>query len=434
MKILEFFSEDQVSVSRWEWVHRCWAVFALVLILGTWPLWTPQQVFPQVPLVAAAGRLPAGFQWASLAAALLALVVSFLLTVVPNRSSRPLSGLRVGALTVFSVAMAGLILTDQHRLQPWAYQLLIYAMLLAGLSSSPADRRCGIGLLRMIMLSIYVYSALGKLDHQFVHTVGQQFLGVLGGWVGVDIEQLPRFVRLLLAALFPLGELAVAIALAVPKLRRMGVVGAVLLHVSLLVILGPWGLDHESGVLLWNAFFIVQAILLFAGSGRSVESSDETDVRDPLPRRWVAIGTTIIVVGMPLLEPLGWWDHWLAWGLYSPRNSRVVVEIHRAGLRRLPARMQPYLALDEANGNWVPLEIDHWSLRALSVPIYPQDRFQVGVSEAVAIDFGLERSIRIHVLSMSHRLTGGRQVETLTGREQIVAAGRRFRLNSHPAN
>jgi hypothetical protein len=427
MKVLTFFEFGDVSAARWQWIQRCWALFGLLLILATWRLWIPQDVFPQVPFLQTAGSLPSICQWISLAVVVGSLVIALGLLPRLNDSGRSWMFLS------FVVAMALLILTDQHRLQPWAYQLLIYAVVFWTVPSDTSNRRRGWALLRMLTISIYLFSALGKFDFQFLHTVGQQFLSVALGNFGIHIDQWQWSFRLLLAATFPLAEISIVMALIVPRLRRVGVVAAVSLHTSLLFVLGPWGLQHQPGVLIWNLFFIVQAVLLFSGSQRSDRTDEEVPKSDAgTRRRWAPTYVVLAVIGLPLLEPIGWFDHWPAWGLYSPRNSRVIVEVHRAGVQRLPAELQRYLSNADSDTNWVKLNIDDWSLETLAVPIYPQDRFQLGVAESIATRYGLERTIQVRLLGMSHRTTGVRKEKTLRGRQQIVAAGSRFRLNAHP--
>ena len=73
----------------------------------------------------------------------------------------------------WSVAACLLVsfLLDQHRLQPWAYQSAIYALVFAAIDPRRTRRY-----LIPLAASVYLYSAAGKFDFQFAHTVGQDFL------------------------------------------------------------------------------------------------------------------------------------------------------------------------------------------------------------------------------------------------------------------
>ncbi len=61
----------------------------------------------------------------------------------------------------------------------------------------------------------------------------------------------------------PAFEMAVSLLLIFRKTRRIGLVGAVAIHAALLAILGPWGLDHSTIVLVWNGALILEDLLLF---------------------------------------------------------------------------------------------------------------------------------------------------------------------------
>jgi hypothetical protein len=76
--------------------------------------------------------------------------------------------------------------------------------------------------------------------------------------------------------------------------------------------------------------------------------------------------------------------------------------------------------------------MDRWSLSELAVPIYPQDRFQVGVALAVAKHYDLDRSIRVVWQSASARISGARETETWNGIGQSQLKAEQFHLNALP--
>ncbi len=137
-----------------------------------------------------------------------------------------------------------------------------------------------------------------------------------------------------------------------------------------------------------------------------------------------------IVIIFPASESFGYCDHWSAWELYSPRSSRVQIAIHESAVDRLPPDIQSQLShppLTEAG--WRHLYIDRWALDSLSVPIYPEDRFQFGVALALAERYELALAIRVWQQSTSDRWTGERDEQSFIGREQLEAASRNFRIN-----
>lgn len=393
--------------------RRVWAGFGLLLFLVTWRLWTPQTVFPQVPFVAALTNVPSSVDWLAVAVVVVALIIA-------GVSTRETVWRR--AMIAFAVATVLLMLLNQHRFQPWAYQFVLFATIMASCRAGVATQ-----LMRWIVVSIYVYSALSKFDYQFLHSLGPQFLSKLAGFAGMVAADWPMDLQAWLASLFPIGELAIGIGLLAPRTRRIAMFAAIGSHVLLLLILGPWGLSHQPGVLVWNLFFIAQAWLLFAERKPNEEANDgEPHLR--LTERLCFL-VTGIAIAFPASEPLGYCDHWPAWELYSPRSSRVQIAIHDSAIDRLPPVVQLQLSPASEYSDWRQLHIDRWSLDSLSVPIYPEDRFQMGVALALADQYELALAIHVTQQSASDRRTGERQVREFVGRDQLDSARDAFRLN-----
>jgi hypothetical protein len=389
----------------------------VALVVVSWRLWVPQHRFPQVPLFDFLCQTPLFVDGVLLGL----LGVGLGGTLRWGERGR----WRTGALLCVLLGLGGLVALDQHRLQAWAYQAMIIALLL--LTTPP---RLGVPLLRGLAVSVYVYSAAGKLDYQFLHTVGQQFLGAVGDGLGIAIETWQPATRIRAALAFPLAELGLGLAAWFPGTRRLAGWGLVALHATLLWLLGPWGLGHQPGVLLWNVFFIGQALLLFVGVGAGPA---ETPTRIPvgwwvsgLPLLWAA------VLVLPLTERWGVWDHWPSWALYSPHSSRLVFAIHASQVEQVPVSLRPFFEAKQEGGGWQGLEIDRWSLETLGVPVYPQGRFQLGVASAVVGQAELGSAIRFELLGPADRWTGRRGVEAAGGANELERAADRFWLNTTP--
>lgn len=388
-------------------------------MFATWKLWIPQTEFPQVPLLRLAGELPAWIEWVSGVA-----VVTALVGFVIASSRRAVAWLSGG----FLLAMTLLVAVDQHRLQPWAFQAMVMVVVFATCDSGDVLR-----LLRLLVISIYVFSALGKFDYEFLHTLGQQFLSTLTSLCHIPDQFWSEWLRLSLAALFPLGELLIGVGLSWRVTRRGAVIVAVVMHCMLLLILGPWGLNHQAGVLLWNIFFIFQAILLFWPIAHA-EAKTPSEVASSPHRRWSLVGTCVIyaVVVLPCLEWFGYYDHWLAWGLYSPRNSRVECYIDERVAEQIPASLRQHLQVSQEDLSILRLRMDHWSLQALGCPIYPQDRFQVGVARAVASRYALGEGVMVERLQPANRWTGQRVKTRFQGAAGLTQLSEQFFLNATP--
>ncbi len=412
-----------------------WTALSSLGLLGvTWRLWTPQSIFPQVPVSGWLCAAPPYADWLLLAWLCIALTGLAAGSCWPQRLPQALDG--YGWSSVF-VSLMALVALDQHRLQPWAYELWIVALI--WLCFPESTRR--LGWLRLILVSLYFYSACSKFDFEFLHTVGQQLLTTVLGFIQIDAQQLPMSLRLGLATTFPLLELAIAVGLAIPGSRRWVGMFAILMHLGLILTLGPLGLNHRLGVLVWNAQVGLQVYWLFVVNPAH-QDFDDSDLR-PSPTPYLAwcqwralLGRAVLtlVLLMPLTERFGLWDHWLSWALYAPHSSRLRVEVAPSAIKRLPTSLRqllPERADDDEYVAWIPLPIDAWSLQTLDSPIYPQVRYQLGVAEDIAARIDSEFRIRATMLGPASRFTGQRNRIELDTRSEIVKAAQRFWLNTH---
>ena len=405
-------------------------VSSIALLAATYKLWKPQTVFPQIPVTEWLCHAPRWIDWLPLAG----LMAGLCMLVFARNELWSYFGCYMG-LASLGVS----ICLDQHRFQPWAYQLGLFLFIWIA-----CPNRLHHALFRWLMISIYLYSALGKLDYEFLNSVGRHMLGAIVKLLGQNLEAIPSGLQSILIAMFSLTELAIAIGLLWPKSRYVAGWFAIALHLSLILILGPLGLNHRPSVLVWNVQFAVLAYLLFIRSITHPEASsaaDSTEQRhliDRLPN-WVQWSSSMLIaipIVMPVTERFGLWDHWPSWALYAPHSSRVRVEVSGPNISRLPADLLKWSNVphssEEDSLEWVNLAMDRWSLESLDTPIYPQARFQLGVARELADIVDSESSIRVIVLGCANRFTGERTSEVLLNNEQFDEAASKFWLNTRP--
>lgn len=392
----------------------------LTLLAVTWPLWTPQTRFPAIPWFGFLTEVPAAVDWVCLA-----VMVCGLAVLLVRPSSWPW-WLVIGAAVV-SISL------DQNRLQPWAYQFVLMGWVIVG-SRDPLRTN----LLRLLALSIYFYSALSKLNLSFVEGLGSLFLQAGLGLVGIQGEAWPESLRWL-ALSFPLGELLVFVLLAAGwwRWRRALVAGLCLgtaMHLGLLLLVGPWGLNHSWGVLLWNLFFIGQLFLLFGrvtpahtSPGKPIERLAHLRRESP----W-ALLVTSLAIALPMLEPLGYFDHWPAWALYSSHVTQSEVILPEYTLERLPPEIRPHAVAVDAAAARYRLDLGGWSLQELGVPAYPQARFELAAGLATVDRHQLRRFSQAIHSGPAARLTGTRRIETSRTPEELQRAQDRFWFNTQP--
>lgn len=437
-------STDDFSSAMFYRLRCWWAICGLILFAATWRLWIPQTVFPQVPMFRWVALLPNAIDWFCFGSLIIALMTAAM--GLPRWTRTQV------AWPLFSVAYVGSLLFDQHRLQPWAWLLLLMSLLFQDINTRRTRqvrwfRTLSVGsLLRWLTISIYFWSAVSKFDRGFFSTHGPTLVDALLQLIGLG--GLPSSVKWWLAVTLPVGELLIAVGLCCPRFRQCTVWGAIGLHVALILALGPFGLGHRPGVLLWNVAFIGHDWLLFRRnistnpkrergrsqeeaaiiheelSSTSCEAAPLTDASSYFRISFARPFLVMVAIMWPITESFGLCDHWLAWSVYSTRTERVTVTLTAEGIKRLPEVAQRLVK----NGE---LPLDRWSFDTLNVPIYPQLRFQLGIVKWLQHQCGEENVLEVIVMTPGSRLKGDATTEFVSG-DQISRRLSRYWLNAHP--
>jgi hypothetical protein len=427
-RFLRSFEGNPHRAERAVWLlTRLAAAGLCTLVAATWPLWMPGGEFPRVPLFGWFARVPNWLDWAALAG----LQIAGLAAVIGGTRS-PVSRWTVSVLVI---AFGALVPADQHRLQPWAYQLVLLEIVLSGSSAREA-----IALTRMLTVSIYFFSAVSKLDQSFLSSGGGQIVdGLLkcfglAGRVGDEN-------RMLLAGCLTTAELLVALGLCWRRSRKFAWPASIAIHVLLLAALGPWGAQNKPGVLLWNVYFILQNLVLFGVAGELPTATEATAPSSGVPRavaeratylQGAIRGVTLLAILFPLTEPFGICDVWQAWGVYATRPERLRVFIRAADRDRVPSAIRTYVQAPRFEDGLCLVRIDRWSLDASGAAIYPQNRFRLGIALAIADQAALGEAITVELDGPADRLTGARSSRQFQGRAAIAAELERYWLNGFP--
>jgi hypothetical protein len=387
------------------------AVATLAMLGLSWPLWVEAGGIPRVPFARGLPEPPAFVCWGAFVGVIAGLVAAAI-------------GPAWRAGLIGSVALlGGLVVLDQNRLQPWAYQYLVTGLVLA-----TADRAWSLRLARLFLIALYVHSGLSKLDVTFADELGLLFLRTGLSPFGPSPDAWPVAARRAAALGMAGFELAVGIGLALRATRRVALVGALAVHATLIGILGPWGLKHSTIVLVWNGAILVEDLLLFGPRAEGGGSSLRERLRTMPAVGWVVVAAAVLPFG----ERWGWWDSWPSFAVYASHNERTEIYVHRDDVRSLPRSIRRHaLAIDA--GPWLRIDLTGWSREARGVPFYPSGR----VGDALAIWLAREsrtvHPIRVVHLGRASRLSGRRERESGAGREAIERHAERYWLNARPA-
>lgn len=334
---------------RIQWLK--WMLCAAIVsqIAVTPRLWETTRTFPTVPALTFLPELPQ--------TACLALTVAFVLSVFAFAT---LARSKWPGWTALGLGCT-LVLFDINRLQPWFYQYLLMLWALSRgekKSSESALPICG-----FILASIYVWSGIHKLNLMFATEALPFLLRPLGQGV-VSLAHPAWF-------LVPITESAIGFLLLIGPMRKVGLTLAVSMHVLLLYLLGPLGLNYNSSIWPWNFWMIAFCLVLFWKPSPSLLK--------PVFQDHLGKAIFLLCGVLPALHFFGLWDTYLSASLYSEKALEGWIYLTETGYAHLPSDYKVN-AIRSAPGQY-RIGILEWGSRQLNVPPYPEARVFRAVAE-----------------------------------------------------
>lgn len=240
------------------------------------------------------------------------------------------------AIAAVLALMAFLAAQDQGRLYPSVYE---YAFLLAALAlygfSRPADVKAPLGIARLIVVCVYVWSGLQKLDPSFAATVFPAL---------VHHPLAP-----LAARIAPWLEIIAGLGLLLPKHRAKALVLALAMHLFSFIVIGPWGYWLPVAW-TWNLFSAAIAFVLFF---RASEAEWKSIVVPRSVLHWIVAA---LFGFMPILNFFGAWDSALSFNVFSGNVTNGTVLLSDALAARLPPDVRTFIIRDAQGKDALPLE------------------------------------------------------------------------------
>jgi hypothetical protein len=324
----------------------------------SYPLAPVSQLFPALNGVVAFGLYATLFVLAAIA-------------VVARRPRWPIAAF-LAVIGVFCVA-------DQTRWQPWVFQ---YSFLLAAMAAYPRKRldvegeKQALAMARLIVAGTYIFSGLQKINLNFMENDFP--------WLVQPITNaFPSSTSFLHVAgmAAPFLQFAFGIGLLTRRYRRASLILAVAMHMFILAMFGPAGLDWNNIVWPWTAAMAIFDILLFSNapefSWRDIVWSGRN------PGHMVAI---ILFAILPGLSFFNCWDSYLSSALYSGNLTEALIYVSDAGKASLPLAIASRLVRTSPDTN--VLNLQRWAMEDLNVTPYPETRVYKAIAGRVCSDMG----------------------------------------------
>jgi predicted DCC family thiol-disulfide oxidoreductase YuxK len=297
--------------------------------------------------------------------------VLFVLAVAILVSPRPQK-----FIAAFLAIIVIFCLLDQTRWQPWVF---LYGFLLGTLalfswdSEDLAGRNRTLNIARLIMADTYLFSGLQKINLNFMQN---DFLWIVSPMTDVVPAAAPALHLLGMAA--PFIQVSFALGLLTSRLRRISLIAAVAMHIFILGMFGPLGLNWNNIIWPWTAAMAVLDILLFT-------SKQDFSWRDIVwsGRHPYHAGVLVVFIGLPLLSFVNLWDSYLSAALYSGNIAEAEIYTSDSAKNSLPEGFKAYLVHTSDDTNVI--NIQRWAIEDLNVTPYPEVRVYKKIAKDVCL-------------------------------------------------
>jgi hypothetical protein len=312
----------------------------------SWRVWTADRLLPTAPVI----DMPSWLQYVLL---LLSVLLLFILIIKPWNKALLISLCTCEVLSC---------LADQNRWQPWEYQYL-FTLLVFIIYIKRKEKI--IPQLAFILFAIYLYSGIGKFNEGYL----QQF------WSNMFLN---RYLHLSEAALStPLLyysgyitaciEVASAALLLFKPTQRMAALTLMLMHVFILLVLGPFGLKYNIIIWPWNMLMMAQLYIIFL---------QNHTVPFYFKKLWKGWGKIVVISWgiLPILNYAGLWDSYLSSRLYSGNLPAMVLCLND---EKEVQQLQRFLSSTDrynlCKGSAM-VHLQTWAMRETNIVPYPENR------------------------------------------------------------
>ena len=312
----------------------------------TYKLWISDRFTPTIPVFEFLNNIPNYVHLGLLIASLLSLILIFF---------RPFSKKYLVFFLFFEIFSC---LQDYSRWQPWEYEyLLIFFIFIFA-----KNQKHILKLIALLLIATYVISGLHKINGGFLFLVWESM--ILFNFLKYDLNQRSLFVHYA-GIIIPIIEISIGLGLLLFKNKKLFIFSAITMHLFVIYMLSPLGINYNHVVIPWNFLLIIFIIILF--------NDEEYSLRFNEFYKFDFIFVLLVCI-LPLLNFIEYYDDALSFNLYSGKNKFLVIQIENI-------EDYPELEINQSSNRTfknlpknAPLYINSMAMDEMKVAIYGEDR------------------------------------------------------------
>ena len=340
-------------------VIRILCFFWLVAKGISWKVWLADRLFPVVP--------PFNFLFVPSAIHMMLFIFSllamFALLIFPANRALQTSVVLIELLSC---------LLDQNRWQPWEYQYIF--IILVFIINYKNDKNA-VSVIALIFVSIYFFSGIGKINPVFSQYVRNKI--VLAGILHVSNSIVYEWLVYHIGYLLGIVEISLSIGLLIQRTQKVSAIFLILMHLFILAIFGPFGINYDRIIWPWNVVMIIILYVFF------IYNSPVSISFQSIKHGWNKLVFVFFGI-LPVLNFFGYWDFYLSSSLFTNKPPEMYICIHKPGSSKV---LQPFFAGYKnkflCDSSSTLLDVKAWSFLEMQVPPYPEIRICKSIREQI---------------------------------------------------
>ena len=324
-------------------IRQAVALFFLIGIFMSLPLWNLNREFPVVPLFSIFST-PHIFVNRFVFALLI-----FALTMTVLFENKRFIYLIYGCSTY-------LLIEDQIRWQPWVYT---YLLTLFPYSYNTSEEQKS-SYLRVLFIGIYIWSGIHKINPYFNDLIVESF--------AIDIFRLqnPQVLSQIknIGTLIPIFEITSGVLLIFKSTRSIALYALITMHIFILLYLSPFVMNGNYIVYPWNILMVFSLLILFSKTAFSKQPNFLSFTKSN-----ILVSILLFSLTTPILLYSNIWSNFTSFSLYSGNTSNMYL----LSAKNIP-HLTKYKILEEEIKKGEIIDLNLWSSKTLNVPIPPEKR------------------------------------------------------------
>lgn len=253
---------------------------------------------------------------------------------------------------------------DQNRWQPWEYQYFLTFAFFFFYHKNPKQF---INYFSFLLIVIYFNSGIHKLNGGFLYKVWEEM--ILTRLFGFEAHQINNLFIHYAGLSLGVIEFVAALGLLFAKNKKIYALLLVGMHVFILILVGPTGLNYNPIVWPWNVVMMVFILMVFYNSSTVISFKNLVSGYNKV--LFVLLGI------LPFFCFTGLYDNFFSFNLYSGSLKHFLICVDE---KKVGKEYQPYFSEAKrlCGTNSVILG-NNWALTEMNIVIYPEERFYKGI-------------------------------------------------------